>query len=351
MVRRFRISPQLLLSLIFGILVALTISSLSACDAQADAELKTIKQIRFLMGTRVEITAQGADAKRLNRAVNMAFAEIKRIEEMMSEWEDGSELSRINRNAGKKAIKVSQEILEIITQSIKFSQISRGAFDISWAVLAELWDFSREEPIIPQKEKVAEALKLVDYQNIVVDRESSTVFLQVKGMRIGLGGIAKGYAVDRAIHALQQEGVKDAIVNAGGDLRVIGKKDGQPWRVGVQDPRGKGNLLGVLEITDTSFASSGDYERYFIKDGIRYHHLLNPKTGFPAQGCRSVTIICASALQADALSTAVFVLGPVAGLKLIEGLPGVEALIIDQEGRIIMSAGMEGRIKLPSADY
>lgn len=347
MVRRFRISLQLLSSLIFGVLVASTTSSPSACDAQADAELKTLKQARFLMGTRVEITAQGADAKRLNRAVNKAFAEIKRIEEMMSEWEKGSELSRINRNAGKKAIKVSPEMLEIITQSIKFSQISRGAFDISWAALDKLWDFDREEPVIPQKEKVAEALKLIDYHKIAVDREGSTVFLQEKGMRIGLGGIAKGYAVDRAIEILQQEGVQDALINAGGDLRVIGKKDGQPWRVGVQDPREKGNLLGVLEITDTSFASSGDYEKYFIKDGIRYHHLLNPKTGIPAQGCRSVTIICASALQADALSTAVFVLGSGAGLKLIEKLPGVETLIIDQEGRLIMSEGMEGRMKFP----
>jgi len=332
----YRISPQLLLSLIFGILVASTTSS---------AELKTHNETRSLMGTRVEITARGADAQKLNQAVNKAFAEIKRIEEMMSEWEKGSELSRINRNAGKKAIKVSPEILEIITQSIKFSQISRGAFDISWAVLAELWNFSREEPAIPQKEKVAEALKLVDYQNIAVDRENSTVLLKNKGMRIGLGGIAKGYAVDRAIQALQQEGVKDAIVNAGGDLRVIGKKDGQPWRVGVQDPRERGNLLGVLEITDTSFASSGDYERYFIKDGFRYHHLLDPKTGFPAQECRSVTIICPSALRADALSTAVFVLGSVAGLELIEELFGAEVLIIDQEGRIIMSEGMGGKIK------
>ncbi len=296
------------------------------------------------MGTRVEITAQGTDPKKLNRAVKKAFAEIKRIEKMMSEWEKGSELAQINRNAGRKAVKVSQEMLEIITKSVQFSRISRGAFDISWAALAELWDFNREKPVVPQKEKVAESVKLIDYQKIAVDREISTVFLRVEGMRIGLGGIAKGYAVDRAIQALQQEGIKDAIVNAGGDLRVIGKKDGQPWRVGVQDPRERGKILGVLEITDTSLASSGDYERYFIKDGIRYHHLLNPKTGFPAQGCRSVTVICSSALRADALSTAVFVLGPAAGLKLIEELSGVEALIIDQEGKMIMSKGMEGRM-------
>lgn len=334
--RRFPIFPYFLTSLIFGFLVA---------PATSSAEIETIKQARFLMGTLVEITAQGKDPEKLNRAVKRAFAEVKRIEKMMSDREKGSELARINRNAGMKAVKVSQEILEIITKSIHFSRISQGAFDISWAALAELWDFDQERPVVPPKEKVAESIKLIDYQKIVVDRESSTVFLQVDGMRIGLGGIAKGYAVDRAIQALQQEGVKDAIVNAGGDLRVIGKKDGQPWRVGIQDPRGRGKLLGVLEITDTSFATSGDYEKYFSEDGIRYHHLLNPKTGFPAQGCRSVTVICASALEADALSTAVFVLGPEAGLKLIEELPGVEALIIDQEGRIIMSAGMEGRIK------
>ncbi len=297
------------------------------------------------MGTRVEITAQGKDPEKLNRAVERAFAEVNRIEKMMSEREKGSEPARINLNAGRKPVKVSQEMLAIITKSIHFSRISQGAFDISWAALAGLWDFDRKRPVVPPKEKVAESVKLINYQKIAVDREGSTVFLQVDGMRIGLGGIAKGYAVDRAIQTLQQEGVKDALVNAGGDLRVIGKKDGKPWRIGVQAPREKGKLLGVLEITDISFATSGDYEKYFLKDGIRYHHLLDPRTGFPARGCRSVTVICASALEADALSTAVFVLGPEAGLKLIEKLPGVEALIIDQEGRIIMSAGMEGRIR------
>ncbi|UCD84069.1 MAG: FAD:protein FMN transferase [Deltaproteobacteria bacterium] len=297
------------------------------------------------MGTFIEITAQGTDAKKMNRAVEGAFAEIKRIERLMSEREKGSELSRINQNSGKKAVKVSQEMLGVIIRSIHFSEISRGAFDISWAALAGLWDFDRKKSI-PPKEKINNALKLVDYRNIAVDRKNSTVFLQVEGMRIGLGGIAKGYAVDRAIQVLQQEGIQDAIVNAGGDLRVIGEKDGQPWRVGIQDPREKDKLLGVLEITDTSFASSGDYERYFIKDGVRYHHILNPKTGFPAQGCRSVTIICPSALEADALATAVFVLGPAAGLKLIEDLAGVETLIIDHEGKIIMSEGMKEKIKL-----
>ena len=295
------------------------------------------------MGTVVEITLIGDDGEAANQAALRAFQEIKRIETLMSPWLDSSDVTRINRAAGKEWVKVSPETMEVIKKAQEISELSEGGFDITVGPLSELWRRAREKKIPPSVEDVKGKLDLVNYKKLGIDSEGK-VLLKKKGMAMDLGGIAKGYAVDRAFELLMSLGYKNMIVNAGGDLRAGGLKNNQPWSIGIQHPRDSKKILARISVYDTAVATSGDYEKFFLDQGKRYHHIFNPKDGFPTNGYQSVTILCKDGMTADALATAVFVSGPEKGYPLCQKLEGVNCLMVDQEGKMIISSGLKDRI-------
>ncbi len=297
-----------------------------------------VTEERVMMGTQVIIKALGNDRDRLDRAVQAAFEEVSRLEKIMSNFIPTSELSRINQQAGKAPVPISRELFWVIQRSLFFSKLSDGAFDISFASVGKLWNF--RSGILPIPETVQEQLPFVNYRKIRLDEKSSTVFLQDPQMEIGLGGIGKGYAMDRAMAVLMDHGIRNAMVMAGGDTLIKGRKGNEPWRVGLRDPNKEDGILAVLPLEDQAISTSGDYERFFIKDGVRYHHILDPKTGYPAKLCRSVTILAQDATTSDALTKPVFILGPKKGLAFIKQLEGVEAIIVDDQGKIHLSSGL-----------
>jgi thiamine biosynthesis lipoprotein len=292
------------------------------------------------MGTVIEITLMVDDGEQANKAALQAFQEVKRIEQLMSPKIESGDVFRINQSSGKEWVKVSKETLEVIKKAREISELTEGGFDITVGPLTELWRKAREKKIPPSAEEVKEKLGLVNFKNIEVDK-GGKVFLKKKGMAIDLGGIAKGYAVDRAFDVLRSLGHKNLIVNAGGDLRVGGRKNNEPWSIGIQNPRESKKILAKISVSNMAVATSGDYEKFFIYQGKRYHHIFNPKDGYPTEECQSVTIVCKNTMTADALATAVFVLGPEKGYALCQKLNGVQCLIVDREGKIILSPSLK----------
>ena len=298
------------------------------------------------MGTLIEITLIGEDEEPAKKAVLQAFQEIRRIEQLMSPWINSSDVVRINSSAGKEWVKVSPETIEVIKKAQEISELSGGGFDITVGPLTQLWRIARERGIPPSAEEIKQKLDLVNFKNVMIDQEGK-VLLKKRGMAIDLGGIAKGYAVDRAFELLKSLGYRNLIVNAGGDLRVGGLKSDQPWSIGIQDPRSPEKIMAKVSMSNTAIATSGDYEKYFMYQGKRYHHIFNPRDGLSAEGCQSVTILCKEEMTADALATAVFVLGPEKGYSLCQKLEGVDCLIVDKDGKIILSPGLKDRISFP----
>lgn len=298
---------------------------------------------RMQMGTIVEFTLFGEDKSGFEAATNAAFAEIDRLEAMMSSYKEGSEVSRITKSAGIKAEKVSPEVIAVLKTALKIAELSGGAFDPTIGALSRNWGFSGELKIIPSKEAVEESRKLVDYRGVNIDEAAGTVKLAKKGMTLNLGGVAKGYIIGRAGHILKERGVASAIAKAGGDMYVFNFTEKQkPFVIGIQNPRDEKKLIGTLSISNGAVSSSGDYERFFIKDNVRYHHILDPKTGYPAQGMQGVTIITADPALSDAMSTAVFVLGPSKGMELVKKLDA-DALLIDSSGNTTYTDGFKSR--------
>lgn len=324
-------------------LIALLIYMTSLCAAEAGEGI--FKKSKTLMGTEMEITVVSADEKKAYTAIEAAFAEIRRIEELMSTYIPESQLSKINSAAGKKAVKVDEELIRLIKRATEYSEMTEGGFNIAVGPLIKLWKVT-EGGNIPSNDEIRKAKELINYKDIAVDEKKSTVYLRKKGMRIDLGGIAKGYASDRAEIVLKNNGIVSGIVAVAGDINAFGKKvDGNMWRIGIQHPRKKDAFLGIIELEDEAVSTSGDYERFFIKDGKRYHHIIDPKTGEPAGKCQSVAIVAKEATATDALSTGIFVMGPEKGMELIERLPDVEGIIIDAKGNIAVSSGLKNRIK------
>lgn len=301
------------------------------------------KYHQVAMGTVIEITLIADDEEASNKAAFRAFQEMKRIEQLMSPRIESGDVFRINQSSGKEWVKVSDETLKVIKKAQEISELSEGGFDITVTPLTELWRKAREKKIPPSAEEVKEKLGLVNFKNVEMDREGR-VFLKIKRMAIDLGGIAKGYAVDRAFELLKSLGYKNLIVNAGGDLRVGGLKNSQPWSIGIQNPRESKNFLARISVSDMAVATSGDYEKFFIYEGKRYHHIFNPRDGFPTEGCQSVTIVTKDCITADGLATAVFVLGAEKGYSLCQKLEGADCIIVDKEGKIIFSPGLKDRI-------
>jgi len=292
----------------------------------------------MLMGTiwRVQIVVSHGEQQKAEKAVEHLFQELNRIEALMSEFRPDSPVSRLNQAAGTGPQAVPPELADLIRRGLDYGDLTRGAFDITWLALRGIWRFDdRFRP--PSPEEVEQALSFVDYRRVELD---GTRISLPPGYAVGLGGIAKGYAIDRAAAVLREHGFSHFLVEGGGDIFASGRKGSRAWLVGVRDPRGgPSDLVARLSIEDVAVVTSGDYERYRIVNGVRYHHIIDPRTGWPADGCRSVTILAKTAEQADALATGVFVLGPQEGLQLVERLAGVEAFIIDQQGEFLFSNG------------
>jgi len=304
------------------------------------------------MGTEVRISVYTDDEAGASNASEAAFAEIARIEKLMTTWHP-SEVTRINDNAGIAPVTVSDETLEVIEKAQWSSKLSGGAFDITFYAMHGVWKFDEDmekNPRLPDPQVIAKRRALIDWKQLVVDHEKKTVFLKKKGMGISLGGIAKGYAVDRAGAVLRARGFPNAIVQAGGDLLCAGSKEGRAWSAGIQDPRlpreSPDRVFALIWLTDHAFSTAGDYERYYFVDGKRYHHIIDPHTGYPATRSRSVTIYAKDALTADALDDAVFILGWKKGIEMIEKLDDVGAVVVDDRGQVHLSKRVEGRVKV-----
>lgn len=286
------------------------------------------------MGTVVEISVVHRSESQARAAIKEAIGELQRVDELMSPSKPGSLVSRVNREGSTTQVPVPPEVFHLIRDAVDISEASGGAFDVTVLPLVELWGFERGGAIPPQ-DVLAEKLTSVGYRGIILEESSLSVGFSKPGMGLDLGAIAKGWAVDRAIEKLEARGIHNAIIDAGGDLRIIGARPGKEfWRIGVQHPREPGALLATFELRDTAIVTSGDYERFFLVNGVRYHHILDPATGEPARGCQSVTVLAATAAEADACATAAFVLGPARGLAFLRSRPGVRGLIVDDAGAL-----------------
>ena len=302
---------------------------LNACEGGSD---QPVRRTQFIMGTLVEITVSHSDPEVIQTVTTEAFNEMQRIEGLMSTYIPDSEISRINRATGKQTVPVSPEVEEVIREGIFWSEQSNGAFDITVEPLVQLWDFDGEKEFIPVESTIRKTASLVNYRNIEI--KDHTVRLKNRGMAINVGGLAKGYAVDRAIAILRSK-VSSGIVNAGGDLYAFGQKSKQnSWTIGLQHPRKPQDLLASFAVKNQAIATSGDYQRYFMKDGIRYHHIFDPQTGKPARLMISTTIITTEVMDADALATAVFVMGPDKGIEWVDSMENVEAMLVLEDGSI-----------------
>jgi thiamine biosynthesis lipoprotein len=293
---------------------------------------------RPLMGTEVSVRLWHDDAEQGARLVDRVFAEVERINRLMSTYIEDSRISEINRVAASAPVVAGPELFDLIRRSLDISVLTRGAFDITYDSVGQHYDFRNRRR--PDAATLETERKLIDYRFVVLDQTAGTVRFERPGMRINLGGIAKGYTVERGIDLLRQAGVRHAIVTAGGDSRLLGDRRGKPWMVGIRDPREDGRLAISIPLEDEAVSTSGDYERYFDEDGVRYHHILAPATGEPASGVHSATVFGPDAVLTDALSTSVFVTGVDQGLRLIATLPDYEAIVIDAEGRIYYSDGL-----------
>jgi thiamine biosynthesis lipoprotein len=307
-----------------------------------------VSSVRVAMGSELRLTAVTGDEAGARAAFDEVFAEFDRLDALLSVWRDGSDVRRVNDAAGDHPVRVSDDTRTVLRDARQASEWTGGKFDITFGALSDIWRFDQDQDDrVPSDEAIAARLGLIDYSAVQVDDDSGTVFLPRRGMRIHLGGIGKGYAVDRAAAILRARGLADFMIQAGGDLYVAGRRNGRPWRLGIADPRNPdGPPFGSIELSNATFSTSGDYERFFIRDGVRYHHLLDPDEGRPARLCRSVTVVADRAVVADALSTGVFILGPDAGMALIERLTGIEGVIVTAGNDVRVSSGLANRFVL-----
>jgi thiamine biosynthesis lipoprotein len=299
------------------------------------------------MGSELRLTAWTTDETAAVSAFAAVFAEFDRLEDLMSVWREGSDIQRLDAAAGEHPVPISREVQEVLRIAREVSEWTDGRFDVTFAALSGLWkfDYQDKDYTIPDRAEVLKRLPLIDYRDLSLDERAGTAFLKRKGMRVNLGGIGKGYATDRAVEILRARGLRDFMIQAGGDLYAAGRRGDRSWRVGIRDPRGPADRsFAALDLSDSTFSTSGDYERFFIKGGRRYHHILDLSVGEPARGCRSVTLVTGRAVIADALAKGVFVLGPEAGMALIERLPDVEGVIVGADNQVLVSSGLRSRL-------
>lgn len=300
-----------------------------------------------IMGTAIRVELWSEDVAAGRAAAEAVIQEMHRIDRAMSPYKDDSELSRINREAFASPVPVSHEMFALLQRAVQFSQLSDGAFDITYAAVGHLYDYRRG--VLPAPEQLARAREAVGFRYLVLDATTRSVRFAREGMRIDLGGFAKGHAVDNCAALLRECGIAHAMVSAGGDSRVIGDRRGRPWTVAVRDPRRADAIVAVVPLKDTSISTSGDYERFFERDGVRHHHLIDPKTGSSPRSVRSVTILAADGLTCEALSKCVFVSG-LKGMRWVESLPGVDAIVVDAAGALHVTSGLMDSRPQPGSD-
>ncbi len=298
-----------------------------------------IGDARPMMGTEISVYLWSDDSDAGLAAVEAVFQEADRIDRLMSTYKDDSEISKINREAAERPIDAGEELYQLIARSMEISAMTEGAFDITYESVGQHYDFRARQR--PDDETIDAELANIDYRYLVLDETHRTVAFKQPGVRINLGGIAKGYVVERGISLLRESGIQNAIVTAGGDSRLLGDRRGRPWMVGIRDPREEGEVAISVPLQDEAISTSGDYERFFEEGGVRYHHIIHPSTGTPASGVQSATVFGPDAVTADALSTSVFVLGVDKGLRMIATLPDYESIVIDADGQVFFSAGLE----------
>lgn len=297
------------------------------------------------MGSSLKLLIWTSDAGAAARAAEQVAKEFDRLEALLSVWKPGSDVVRMNEAAGIHPVPVAGETIDVLEQAREASVVTGGKFDVTFAALAEIWKFDHDQDnVIPRRAAIDQRLPLVDYTAIEVRRHNRTAFITREGVRVHLGGIGKGYALDRGVAMLRDAGFTDFLIQAGGDMFAAGTNNGPPWKLGIADPRGDHDAFAAVDVRDATFSTSGDYERFFLEDGVRYHHLIDPDRGEPARGTRSVTIVASRAILADALSTGVFIMGPEAGMKLIEDTPDVEGVIVTDRNEVLISSGLTGRV-------
>ena len=281
-------------------------------------------------------------SEKAHKHIDLAVKEISRIEKLISSWDPDSQTSAINKNAGLQAVKVNSELIELIKRAKKISQLTDGAFDISYASMDKIWKFDGSMKKMPSDEAIKNSVSKVGYQNIVIDEENSTVFLKLEGMKIGFGAIGKGYAADKAKDLLISKGVVAGIINASGDMNTWGKQpNGESWKVAITNPMNKNKAFALLPLNNEAVVTSGNYEKYVNFNGKRYTHIIDPRTGYPSSGIISATVFAPKAELADALATSIFVMGKEVGLNRINQLPKVECILIDDQGNIFTSSNIE----------
>lgn len=329
---------------LYILLLLLISSTLTGCEKKEEL----VTESAYMLGTHIEISIWTDNVVNGKASIQKSFKRIEEIEKRMSVNIKESDISLLNKSAGKNSVKVNPDTAHVLNKAIKYARISEGAFDPTIGRLVKLWGIGTEKQKIPDNIEIQNALKYVDYEMLKPTAENEFM-LDMKGMQIDLGGIAKGYAGDEVYNILKSSGIKRAIINLGGNVLTLGKKaDGSEWKVGIQNPlKPTGTHMGIVQVSDKSVVTSGNYERYFISDERKYHHILDTKTGYPVDnGIISTTIIAKSSIDADALSTAVFVKGINDGLKLIESLDNVECIIITDDYKIYLSSGMEGKLTI-----
>ena len=315
------------------------LSSLLLCliSLQLYAEWQT--EDAAIMGTtiRVEVWHENADIRQ--QGIDSVLEEMERVNRLMSPYIEQSQLSKINQFAHEGPVEIDRDLFEVIKRSLEISELSNGAFDITYASVGHLFNYRKE--IKPNEDEIKQAKTFIDYKNVVLDEEQSTVSFLKQGVKIDLGGIAKGFAVDRSIQRLRELGIKHALVSAGGDTRLLGDRRGRAWLVGIRDPENKEEVIVMLPLQDEALSTSGDYERFFVEDGVKYHHIIHPSTGKSASEVRSVSILANDSMTSDALSTSIFVMGAKNGLELLDRLDGVEGVILDRNGKLYYSQGLQ----------
>lgn len=349
-----KIRDPRLVGIILFILHFLLFTSLFGCAKQE----RMFRESRVAMDTITTITAVSSSEEDAKRAIDAGFEEIKRLEGLLNYFSPDSEITAINRYSGIKPVKVSSETIEVIKRSLEIAEKSNGAFNPTIGPVIKLWRFSRQDKggVIPSDEAIRDAIKLVDYKNVKINEKDSEVYLEMKGMELDLGGIAKGYAADRAVDVIKGMGIKAGLVAIAGDIKGFGLRPKQmPWHIGIQDPRPEKEnpdaVFATIYLKDSAISTSGDYQRFFIKDGKRYHHIIDPKTGYPSESSIiSISVIANDGFMADGLSTAMFIYHPDEAIKMLESL-GLQGVIVDNQKRVYITKGLKDEIEIVNNEY
>ncbi len=295
-----------------------------------------------MLGSPFEITVIAKDTLQGNELANMAIAEVKRIENLISDWIPTTQISQVNNNAGKQAVKVDLEVYELVERALKISKLTNGAFDISYASMDKIWKFDGSMTTMPTEETIKKSVAKIGYKNVILNPKEQTIFLKMEGMKLGLGGIGQGYIADKVKVLLQSKGCTSGIVNVSGDINTWGKQlDGKSWTVGIVNPMNKNKVFATFPLIDSAVETSGSYEKFVKFNGVRYSHIIDPRTGYPAIGIVSVSVFAKQTEVADALATGIFVLGVEVGLDLVNQLKGIECIIVDDQGKVHTSKGID----------